>query len=282
MEIERIPITPYINSIAKKPVIPIPKKINVSFVGAGLHCLYQIGIISYINKLIKNKYFEVDKCYGASSGSVCAVMFLTTMYNNEPIEKMLEFYKRIFDLFYKKKLSLAETAVQYLDEMTPANIHEIVNGRLHLTVTKILPTGIKKESVSHFYSKKDLLDCVRVSCSIIYLTDKSMRKWRGSYYFDGFASIIDDSDKVPTLVIDTPTYTAPFKHQLAPCDSYFDLVAIRGLYDANKVFNHGLKLNTIRWHHDIKDTNNKNEDFLYIVICVLVFLIALIITVYYR
>ncbi|AYV76425.1 MAG: patatin-like phospholipase domain-containing protein 3 [Terrestrivirus sp.] len=282
MDIERIPITPYINSIIKKPKISIPEKINISFTGAGLHCLYQFGISGYINKLVKNKYFTINKCYGVSSGSVCAIIFIYAMYNDKSIEQILESYKKIYDLFYKQKLSLAEAAAKCIDESTPDNIHEIVNGKLYLTVARFLPTGIKKESISHFYSKKDLIDCVRVSCSVIYFTDKNLRKWRDGYYFDAFTSIIDTTDKIPTLVIDSPHRVAPFKHQIAPCDNYFDLLVIRGLYDANKVFNHGIKLDTIRWHHDIKDTNNKNDNMLFIVISVVVFIVVLIITLFYK
>ena len=137
--------------------------LNLTFSGCGFLGIYHLGVVSCLKENAPALLKRV-KCYGgASAGSFAATALLLDLNISDSAEFVLRLAKRANSLTLgplHPSFNVVRTLRKSFERILPDNAHEIVSGRLHLSLTRV--SDLKNVIVSEFSSKEDL---VEVSCS---------------------------------------------------------------------------------------------------------------------
>lgn len=165
---------------------------SVSFSGGSYFSVtYCLGVFDVLQKL-----FDLSNVVylGDSSGSLAAV----TAALNIPVDHTV---KELLLSSLKEKQNMPHCGFSQWSEVLTKNIfstimkfdpelvgqvHKIVSGKLHVSVTHVKFPFLQNELVSTFHSDEDLVNILMVSCHLPWVLNGNLfTKWRGNTCIDG-------------------------------------------------------------------------------------------------
>jgi len=196
--------------------------IRLAFSGAGLHGFYFNGVCKYL--LERN--IPIKEAWGSSAGALASLSVLMANHAGGGFQAINSFYEMAFLaydryhhhlpwIFWHGRDFVWEYGLGAFipEDPTEASLwlDKVVNGRLHVVVTKVMPSRMRLETVvvNQWYSRNDLIDCIRASMTIPGVTAISPIRWRGELYIDGsFTNQHPSTDR--TVLISTSVPVQPW------------------------------------------------------------------------
>ncbi|XP_049791047.1 patanin-like phospholipase domain-containing protein atgl-1 isoform X1 [Schistocerca nitens] len=196
-------------------------KMNLSFAGCGFLGIYHIGVAVCFKKFVP--HVLLNKISGASAGAIAACALLCEL----PIGEITTDVLRVVQEARKKTLgpfnpsfNVQNLLLEGLDKVLPEDAHLRVNGKLHISLTRVYDR--KNVIVSQFNSKEDLMQALLASSFVPVFSGLLPPRFHGIRYMDG-----GFSDNLPTLDEDTVT-VSPFcgESDICPRDTSSQLFHI--------------------------------------------------------
>ena len=167
------------------------KRVNsISFCGGGFKGLYQLGVyngLKSLNPKLTKELHYIGVSIGAFSAAMCCC---DVDINNKLMPLLINLTDDFRDNFYENVTTLSKRLRTICEECLPENAHEIASKRCHILILYITPNGLKKEVISKFNSKEDLINCILASEYIPGWSDCKIFKFRGNFCID--AAILDN------------------------------------------------------------------------------------------
>lgn len=223
--------------------------------GGGFKGYYHLGLCKILKHFeLKNK-IKIRHIIGTSTGAISAIIYACNINYHKWIESFYKIKENIH------KSDLHQTVIEIMREELPPNAHELCNGKIKITTSKLTFFGFVEEIHDNFISKDHLISVLSASIKIPYLTSNSIfgELLNNYYHYDGFftrVSPIQYNHDIPQLLIKTYVANYPSSLSLKPVDSHIELLSLRGLYESKKFFKHQKKNDTIEW---IESKNKKNK-----------------------
>jgi len=178
-------------------------KINISFAGCGFLGLYHLGVTSCLKTYAPQ--LKANRVSGASAGALAAVSFLADLPLGEMTSNILRVATEARALTlgpFSPSFKVNEIVKKGLEELLPNDVHTKVNGKLHVSLTKVYDG--QNMLVNQFSSKQEVIEVVLASCFIPVFTGWVPPRYRGTRVIDG-----GYSDNLPILDGHTVT-VSPF------------------------------------------------------------------------
>ncbi|XP_050092419.1 1-acylglycerol-3-phosphate O-acyltransferase Pnpla3-like isoform X2 [Anopheles aquasalis] len=176
---------------------------NLSFAGCGFLGIYHVGVAVAFKKYAP--HLLLHRISGASAGSLAACCLLCDM----PLGEMTSDFFRVVNEArshslgpFSPRFNIQTCLLEGLQKFLPADAHERVNGKLHISLTRVYDG--KNVIVSQFNSREDLLQALLCACFIPVFSGLLPPRFHGVRYMDGAFS-----DNLPTLDENTVT-VSPF------------------------------------------------------------------------
>ncbi|CAL4104118.1 unnamed protein product [Meganyctiphanes norvegica] len=156
----------------------------VSLSGCGFLGFYLMGAVQALNRHIPH-LLQVGQWAGASAGALLAACIVTGV----PMDKIKHVFIRAsqeIDANMMGAFSPKFNIENYIYEgfsMLPNDAHELANGRLHVSVTRV--SDGKNCIISEWESRADLLECLRCSSFIPGWSGFRFPTFRGEKFIDG-------------------------------------------------------------------------------------------------
>jgi len=183
---------------------------NLSMAGCGFLGIYHIGVAAALEKYVPD--FKDRKMAGASAGAMAGVYFLCGVPAENTVFDILNLCRiarsKTLGLF-NPTVNVTEIFRKSMERHLPENAHEIVNGKIHVSMTRC--SDFKNVVISHFESKEDLIQAVICSGFIPVFCGWRPPLFRGQRYMDG-----GYSDNHPILDENTIT-VSPFSGESDIC-----------------------------------------------------------------
>ncbi|XP_035786227.1 patatin-like phospholipase domain-containing protein 2 isoform X2 [Anopheles albimanus] len=178
-------------------------KMNLSFAGCGFLGIYHVGVAVAFKKYAP--HLLLHRISGASAGALAACCLLCDM----PLGEMTSDFFRVVNEArshslgpFSPRFNIQTCLLEGLQKFLPADAHERVNGKLHISLTRVYDG--KNVIVSQFNSREDLLQALLCACFIPVFSGLLPPRFHGVRYMDGAFS-----DNLPTLDENTVT-VSPF------------------------------------------------------------------------
>uniref|UniRef100_A0A8D8DGS8 triacylglycerol lipase n=1 Tax=Culex pipiens TaxID=7175 RepID=A0A8D8DGS8_CULPI len=178
-------------------------KMNLSFAGCGFLGIYHVGVAVCFKKYAP--HLLLHRISGASAGALAACCLLCDM----PLGEMTSDFFRVVNEArshslgpFSPRFNIQTCLLEGLQKFLPADAHERVNGKLHISLTRVYDG--KNVIVSQFHSREDLLQALLCACFIPVFSGILPPRFHGVRYMDGAFS-----DNLPTLDENTVT-VSPF------------------------------------------------------------------------
>lgn len=166
---------------------------NVSFAGCGFLGLYHVGVASCFKTYAPQ--LCLYKVSGASAGGIAALGLLADVSLGEMTSNVLrvaaEARARTFGPF-SPSFNINEILYEGLNRVLPDDIHLKVQGRLHISLTKVYDGS--NILVNQFSNKEEVIQVVLASAFIPIFTGWLPPRYRGIRVIDG-----GYSDNLPVL-----------------------------------------------------------------------------------
>lgn len=186
---------------------------NFSFAGCGFLGIYHVGVASCLKQhapqLVENATF-----LGASAGALVSTCLMCGI----DIGECTSFVLRLATKARSKALGplhpsfdISRILRDVLDSILPDNAHEIVKGRLYVSLTRV--SDRQPVLVSEFHSKADLIQALLCSAHVPLYSGLIPPSFHGTRYVDGGLS-----DNLPILNDETIT-VSPFAGESDICPS---------------------------------------------------------------
>ncbi|RWS26504.1 patatin-like phospholipase domain-containing protein 2 [Leptotrombidium deliense] len=196
-------------------------ELNLSFAGCGFLGIYHVGVASCFRE------YCPEVCNAKISGASVGALVATAMACNLPLGEStsdilkvaIQARSRALGPFHPT-FDINKILTDALIKTLPENAHVLVNGRLHISVTRV--SDGNNVILSQFDSKEDLIQAMLCSCFIPFWSGIVPPKFHGVAYMDG-----GFSDNL--LVLDENTVTvSPFagESDICPQDTSFSIVQI--------------------------------------------------------
>nr|ABL75463.1 iPLA-2 [Aedes aegypti] len=176
---------------------------NLSFAGCGFLGIYHVGVAVCFKKYAP--HLLLHRISGASAGSLAACCLLCDM----PLGEMTSDFFRVVNEArshslgpFSPRFNIQTCLLEGLQKFLPPDAHERVNGKLHISLTRVYDG--KNVIVSQFNSREDLLQALLCACFIPVFSGLLPPRFHGVRYMDGAFS-----DNLPTLDENTVT-VSPF------------------------------------------------------------------------
>ncbi|XP_037025399.1 1-acylglycerol-3-phosphate O-acyltransferase Pnpla3-like isoform X2 [Bradysia coprophila] len=176
---------------------------NLSFAGCGFLGIYHVGVAVCFKKYAP--HLLLDKISGASVGALASTCLLCDM----PLGEMTSDFFRIVNEArshslgpFSPSFNIQTCLLEGLQKFLPANAHELVSGRLHISLTRVYDG--KNVIVSKFNSREEVLQALLCACFIPGFSGLLPPRFQGVRYMDGAFS-----DNLPVLDENTIT-VSPF------------------------------------------------------------------------
>lgn len=176
---------------------------NLSFAGCGFLGIYHVGVAVAFKKYAP--HLLLHRISGASAGSLAACCLLCDM----PLGEMTSDFFRVVNEArshslgpFSPRFNIQTCLLEGLQKFLPPDAHERVNGKLHISLTRVYDG--KNVIVSQFNSREDLLQALLCACFIPVFSGLLPPRFHGVRYMDGAFS-----DNLPTLDENTVT-VSPF------------------------------------------------------------------------
>ena len=127
-----------------------------------------------------------DFVAGASAGALLAAIIQAGSPNFHKLWKLFLDVTHHCSLYFLGPFSrhmVMESHIRALLSDLPENVHEIVSGRLFVSITRV--KGFQNEIVSHWGSKEELIECLLCSCYIPVFSGGGVPLYKGVGYVDG-------------------------------------------------------------------------------------------------
>jgi len=178
-------------SKASEDELPLAGPICLAFSGAGLHGFYFNGVCQYIHE----QEIQVREAWGSSAGALAALSALMRV-GPEAYETVFALYDTNYhhvpwilwhgrDFAWEGPDGGIRKYMPRGPEAEAAWLENVVNGRLHIVVTKIAGWRFERVVVNHWTSVEDLIGCVRATMTIPGITAARPFRWRGDCWVDG-------------------------------------------------------------------------------------------------
>lgn len=178
-------------------------KMNLSFAGCGFLGIYHVGVAVCFKKYAP--HLLLHRISGASAGALAACCLLCDM----PLGEMTSDFFRVVNEArshslgpFSPRFNIQTCLLEGLQKFLPPDAHERVNGKLHISLTRVYDG--KNVIVSQFNSREDLLQALLCACFIPVFSGILPPRFHGVRYMDGAFS-----DNLPTLDENTVT-VSPF------------------------------------------------------------------------
>lgn len=176
---------------------------NLSFAGCGFLGIYHVGVAVSFKKYAPHLLLE--KIAGASAGSLAACSLLCDL----PLGNMTSDFFRVVNEARRHSLgpfspsfNIQTSLLEGLQRLLPEDTHKRVNGRLHISLTRVYDG--KNVIISEFESREEVLQALLCACFIPGFSGIIPPRFRGVRYMDGAFS-----DNLPILDENTIT-VSPF------------------------------------------------------------------------
>ncbi|RWS07584.1 patatin-like phospholipase domain-containing protein 2 [Dinothrombium tinctorium] len=200
-----------------------PESINISFAGCGFLGIYHVGVAACLRE------YCPQVCNGKISGASVGALVGAAFACNLPLELSTTHILKVAIQARSRALGpfhpafdINKIIADALRKVLPEDAHLMVNGRLHISVTRV--TDGQNVILSQFYSKEDLIQvrAILCSCFIPFWSGIIPPKFHGVAYMDGgFSNNL--------LVLDDNTVTiSPFagESDICPQDSTFNTLQV--------------------------------------------------------
>ncbi|XP_055531457.1 1-acylglycerol-3-phosphate O-acyltransferase Pnpla3-like [Wyeomyia smithii] len=178
-------------------------KMNLSFAGCGFLGIYHVGVAVCFKKYAP--HLLLHRISGASAGTLAACCLLCDM----PLGEMTSDFFRVVNEArshslgpFSPRFNIQTCLLEGLQKFLPPDAHERVNGKLHISLTRVYDG--KNVIVSQFNNREDLLQALLCACFIPVFSGILPPRFHGVRYMDGAFS-----DNLPTLDENTVT-VSPF------------------------------------------------------------------------
>ena len=161
----------------------------VCIMGAGQKGYYTYGMGYVFNHLIKN---NIKGYYTSSSGCLIAIFIA-----NGNVPNASHFYTKVKERYdqliqNKQNVNIGKIYIDLANELLPDDIHIVCNdNNVNIIATQITYFGMKRVVFNKFRSKQHLLNCVRASMAIPFITEQKfpfLYYFNQNYYLDGYLS----------------------------------------------------------------------------------------------
>lgn len=256
------------------------KEFDVVIAGGGLKGYYNFGACEILKKMIKNDQIKIRNYTGVSSGAYVALFSLLDI-SLQTIRNMYEFGR-----LNTYKHDLNKILSKICEHILPDNVHELLNGKLKILISKITLKGFKPVIIDNFKSKEHLIKVLNASSFIPLITTSEYRgiEIDNNKYFDGgFTNntpVMIQHD-FPQLLFNTTNVVYSSLYSYCIKDSNPELLIVRGAIDMEKLClsfeKNDIQLKNIplEWIPAKKDIRIRNNLFLNIFLNILL-LISLI------
>lgn len=171
--------------------------IDVVIEGGGMRA-YCIGdSLKYIFR-----HIGIRRIYGVSAGAVAAILCACDI----DFDHWCRLYVECISPVYNQTWDLCKSFAAALDQILPADAHVICSNRVFITIHTFgfVLSSFKRQLVSEFSTRQDLIESVIASCQIPFITMmQCARKWRGQFAYDGILPIYPMRNFHDTLIIRT-------------------------------------------------------------------------------
>lgn len=176
---------------------------NLSFAGCGFLGIYHVGVAVCFKKYAP--HLLLGKVSGASAGALAAACLLCDL----PLGNMTSDFFRVVNEARRHSLgpfspsfNIQNCLLEGLERHLPYDAHKRVNGRLHVSLTRVYDG--KNVIISQFNSRDEVLQALLCACFIPGFSGILPPRFRGVRYMDGAFS-----DNLPILDENTVT-VSPF------------------------------------------------------------------------
>lgn len=224
------------------------KEFDCIITGGGLKGYYVYGSLLILKRLLDLKKIKIRQYTCVSAGAFLSVFILSGL----PIN----IFRRInnFALENKTKYNIDEIMIKACYELLPENIHEILDEKIKILISKASYCGCEQVAVSKFKSKIHLIQILHATCFIPYLTANISNgiKIDDNKYFDGGFSYIQDhigNNDIPQLVFHTNYVDYKLKHVFDFSDKHPELIVMKGIMEFEQFIKN---IDSFDNHHIIK------------------------------
>ncbi|XP_049740580.1 1-acylglycerol-3-phosphate O-acyltransferase PNPLA3 [Elephas maximus indicus] len=162
---------------------------SLSFVGCGFLGFYHVGATRCLSERAPHLLRDARMFFGCSAGSLHIASFLAGV----PLDRTIQVLMDLGRAIRRQKLGLLQPSFSFnkylrdrLHRELPANIHQLVSGKISVSLTRV--SDGKNVLVSDFQSKEEVVDALLCSCFIPFLSGLIPPTFRGERYMDGGAS----------------------------------------------------------------------------------------------
>ncbi len=161
-------------------------EIHMSFAGGAILSFYNVGVATY---LMRNAPIsKIGTVYGVSGGALCAAWLLCAP-STHTFSLINEQYVSEWEAKVKREGGprALKNSLSYhrslLERLLPQDAHINCSGRLHIALTRIRKG--RHEVISHFDTRKHLIDLLIAAMSIPGVNCLKPAKVKGRSYYDG-------------------------------------------------------------------------------------------------
>ncbi|XP_055962983.1 LOW QUALITY PROTEIN: 1-acylglycerol-3-phosphate O-acyltransferase PNPLA3 [Sorex fumeus] len=179
---------------------------SLSFSGCGFLGVYHVGVTRCLSERAPHLLRDARMFYGASAGALHCVTFLAGMPMDRVVYSILDMVRAarrrnlgtLHPAFHMSRFLRGQ-----LQKNLPDNVHQLVSGRLAISLTRVADG--QNVLVSDFHSKDEVVDALVCSCFIPFYCGIFPPSFRGERYMDGGAS-----DNMPFSEAKTTITVSPF------------------------------------------------------------------------
>ena len=184
-----------------------------------------------LRKMIMENKIKIRKIIGLSAGAFMAV-FIASCLPTKSIRNLHD-----FALINRKKHSIDNILLKACWEIYPENIHELINGKIKILISKATYTKTEEVYIDKFESKLHLMLVQHASCFIPLITSNNIKgiNINGHTYFDGgfvnYSPIIKNNDKSQLVFY---THDVDYKYSFNFKDTCIELIILKGAIEFEK------------------------------------------------
>ena len=132
---------------------------NLSLAGCGFLGLYHLGVVSCLKEHAPQFVRSLRSVSGASAGALCGLVLLVDCPLGLITNEMMKVAKQLRSSSlgpYSPNFNITKTLTTMLNDFAPDNVHQIVSGRLFVSLTRL--SDMQNVMISEFHSKNDLIE----------------------------------------------------------------------------------------------------------------------------
>ena len=250
-----------INNVDISKYILPSDHIDCVVTGGGLRGYYIYGSLMLLKKMIDNSIVKVRKFIGFSAGAFLSI-FIFSGINPKIIRNIND-----FALVNNSNFPIDKIMLKVCWELLPENIHELINGKVTILVSKSIFAGKRDVYIDKFESKIHLMKVLHATSYIPFVTTNKFKgvDIDGVRYYDGVFSsknIINFNNDLPQLVFETNDVNYELSSTFSFKDKFPEFIILKGLIQFEKFIDnikdnkhHENKFFPFKWIESIDNIN---------------------------